>query len=274
VRGVLQRSKSIQPKEALGEPKASTSSSWVDAVSLAEGGLLADVAVILYLVRIFLPFAGVVFSPLVPVPFALLMLRRGFKPTLVAVVVGALLIGLITGPHYGWRMGASGLVGLLLGFAMRARLRPWFVVTVGSLGTSLVLYAVFWASIWLTAVPLSSLVEGGVNTIHAANGAAEFVLTHLGLGGLWQQMTPALFAVEGWVVTYWPVALYALVLCGALGSVIVYYLIANGLMRLFGYDVLPFPSPRVERFVRRTLRLAGRLSSRLRFWGRGQVETA
>ncbi len=271
---MVQRNKFIQPKEALAEPKASAPAAWVDAASLAEGGLLADVAVILELVRIFLPVAGIAFSLLVPMPFTLLMLRRGLKPTLLAVVVGALLIGVITGPHYGWRMIVSGLVGLALGFAMRARLRPWLVVVLGSLGTSLALYAFFWLSIWLIAIPLSSEVAAGVNTIHAANNAAEFTLQHLGLGGLWQQLTPPLFAVEGWVIAYWPVALYGVVWCGSLGSVIVYYLIANGLMRLFGYDVPPFPSPRVERFVRRVLRFASRLSSWPRWRKRRQVETA
>ncbi|HEU5367382.1 MAG TPA: DUF2232 domain-containing protein [Ktedonobacterales bacterium] len=265
---------SPQPAEASAQPLSRPASAWVDALTLAEGGLLADVAVILELVRIFLPIAGEAFSLLVPVPFVLLMLRRGLKATLLAVVVGALLIALMTGPHYGWRMGVSGLVGLALGFAMRARLRPAFVVFAGSLITSLVLYAFFWASVWLTAVPLSSLVAGGVNTIHAANSAAEFVLNHLGLGGLWQQSSPALAALEGWVIAYWPLVLYGVLLCGSIGAVVIYYLTANGLMRLFGYDVRPFPSPRVQRFARKLLRLAGWLGSRLRLGRRGHLETA
>lgn len=269
--GVEQR-ESTTSKDESAQPTACEPVPWVDALSLAEGGLLADVAVILELIRIFLPVVGIAFSLLVPMPFVLLMLRRGLKPTLLAVVVGALLISLITGPHYGWRMGVSGLVGLALGFAMRARLRPAFVVFAGSLSTSLALYAFFWASIWLTAVPLSSLVAGGVNTIHAANGVAEFVLNHLGLGGLWQQYSPWLFALEGWVVAYWPLVVYGIVLCGSIGAVMLYYSVANGLMRLFGFGVRPFPSPRVERFVRRLLRLANRLGGRLRFWRRRQLE--
>jgi hypothetical protein len=259
--------------EQAAQPKAREPSTWVDALALAEGGLLADVAVILELVRIFLPIAGVAFSLLVPVPFVLLMLRRGLKPTLLAVVVSALLISLITGVHYGGRMGLSGLAGLGLGFAMRARMRPAFVVAAGSLITSLALYAFFWISIWLTAVPLSSLVAEGVNTIHAANSATQFLLNHLGVGGLWQPVAPPLFAFEGWVIAYWPLVVYAVVLSGSVGSVVVYYLIANGLMRLFGYDVRPFPPPRVERFVRKLLRLASRLAGWLRFWRRGQLKT-
>jgi uncharacterized protein YybS (DUF2232 family) len=273
VLGVDQR-ESAKPTNASALPSARKPEAWVDALALAEGGLLADVAVILELVRIFLPIVGVAFSLLVPMPFVLLMLRRGLKPTLLAVVVGALLIALITGPHFGWRMGTSGLVGLALGFAMRARLRPAFVVIAGSLGTSIVLYAFFWATVWLTAVPLSSLVAGGVNTIHAANSTTEFLLNHIGLGALWQQASPALFAIEGWVVAYWPVVVYGIVLCGSTVSLVVYYLIANGLMRLFGFKVRPFPSPRVERLARKLLRLAGRLHSRLWFWRGRQLEPA
>ena len=79
----------------------------------------------------------------------------------VAPVVGALLITLITGPHYGARMGVAGVVGLMLGFAMRARLRPAFVVIAYSLISSVLLYAFFWASIWLTAVSSASRMRSG-----------------------------------------------------------------------------------------------------------------
>jgi hypothetical protein len=181
---------------------------------------------------------------------------------------------LITGPHYGSRMGVSGIVGLGLGFAMRARLRPTLVVVAGSLIASIALYAFFWASVWLTAVPLSSIVAAGVNTLNAANNVIEFLLNHLGLSGLWQQISPALFALEGWTIAYWPLVVYAILLCGSFGSVILYYLVANGLMRLFGFDVRPFPSSRVERFARRLLRLANRLWGRMRFWRRPEVEGA
>lgn len=246
---------------------------WVDALSLAEGGLLADVAVILELVRIYLPLIGAVFALLVPMPFVLLMLRRGWRATGLAVVVGTLLVGMMSGPHFGWRMAASGLVGLALGLAMRLRLRPALVVVAGSLLTSLALYAFFWATIWLTAVPLSSLVQGGINLLHAANSTAAFLLNHLGLGGLWQQFSPLLFAVEAWVIVYWPLALYVIVLCGSIASVVGYYLVANRLMRYFGYDVRPFPSPRVERLIGRLAGLVGRVFRLLRFWQRRPAET-
>ncbi len=270
----VDRREAAGPADESAQSRTQASAPWGDALSLAEGGLLADVAVILELVRVFLPIAGIAFSLVVPMPFVLLLMRRGLKPTLLAVMVGALLVGLITGPHFGWRMGVSGLVGLGLGYAMRARLRPALVIVAGSLIGSLAYYVFFWASIWLSAIPLSSLVEEGVNAINAANGAAEFILSHVGLAGLWRQFSPALFAFEGWMIAYWPVVFYAIGWCWSCGAVIVYYLIANGLMRLLGFEVRPFPSPRVERLARRLLGLVGRVFGWLRFRRRGQVEAA
>lgn len=269
----VEQRESTRPLDEAAHAGAPTPSAWVDALSLAEGGLLADVAVILELVRIYLPLVGEVFALLVPMPFVLLTLRRGLRATVLAVVVGTLLVSMITGPHFGWRMGVSGIVGLALGFAIRARLRPALVVVVGSVITSLALYAFFWATIWLTAVPLSSLVQGGVNLIHAANSTAAFVLRHLGLGGFWQRFSPLLFAIEGWMIAYWPLALYVIVLCGSIAAVVGYYLIANRLMRFFGYAVRPFPSPRVERLIGRLVRLVGRVFRLLWFWRRRPAET-
>jgi hypothetical protein len=269
----LDEQKHLQSADLSAQSSIRDRTPWVDALSLAEGGLLADVAVLLELVRIYLPIAGIAFSLLVPMPFVLLMLRRGLRATALAVAVSTLLVGMMSGPHFGWRMGVSGLVGLALGFAMKVRLRPALVVIVGSLLTSLALYGFFWASIWLTAVPISSLVQGGINTIHAANDAAGWLMNHLRLGGLWKQALPVIFALEDWVIAYWPLVVYLIVLWAAIASVVLYYLIANKLMRFFGYDVRPFPSPRVERIIGKVQRLMGCVFRRLWFWRRRSLET-
>src|SRR5262249_27694618 len=99
-----------QPADTRDEPRApSLGSRWVDALGLAEGGLLLDVAVILDLATIYLPLISPVIAPAVPTPFAVLMLRRGPRVTLLAVAVSAFLVTIITGPHFGWRMGLQAL---------------------------------------------------------------------------------------------------------------------------------------------------------------------
>lgn len=244
-----------EPAESTPQPASNNKPPMIDALALAEGGLLADVAVILELVRIFLPYVGVALSPLVPVPFALLMLRRGFRATALSVMAGALLIGLMTGLHYGWRMALTGLVGLALGWAMRIRMRPALVVLIGTALTSLATYAFFFASVWVLGLPIADLVKQMQNSFHTANSVGGRLSGALGLTSLWQQVSPPLFALESWMVHYWPLVVYLLLLCWSIAAVILYYMVANRLIRWFGFEVRPFPSPRFERRVRKLLGL-------------------
>jgi uncharacterized protein YybS (DUF2232 family) len=241
-------------------PKAAAP--WVDALSLAEGALLADVAVLVDLVRVYLPVVGVVFAPLLPTPFALLVLRRGVKPTLLAVAVAVLLMSLMVGPHYGWRIGISGLAGLALGSAMKKRIRPALVVTIGMVGTTLAINAFFFVSLWALAVPVKDLIAELLNLFHTANGVVAFVAGHVGLAGWWQHIVPSLLALETWLAVHWPLMAFVLLFCWAVATVVVHYAITNWFMRLFGFAVRPFPSARFERLARRVLWMARRLRRR------------
>ena len=244
-----------QPANAPATLVTSKQSLAVDALSLAEGGLLADVAVVLELARVFLPVVGVALAPLVPVPFALLMLRRGWRATLLAVMVATLLMGLITGLHYGWRMAASGLVGLLLGFAMRIRLRPVLVVVLGTVLTSLALYAFFFATLFALAIPVTDLIKEMQNSFQAVNSAGLWLAGQVGLASFWHDHFSAILALEAWMVHFWPLVAYLLLLCWSCAAVMLYYMVSNRLMRFLGFEVRPFPSPRFEQRVRRVLGL-------------------
>jgi uncharacterized protein YybS (DUF2232 family) len=254
------------PKELSSqEPTAvKAAAPWVDALSLAEGGLLADVAVLVDLVRVYLPVVGVVFAPLLPTPFALLMLRRGVRATLLAVAVAVLLMSLMVGPHYGWRIGVSGLAGLALGYAMKKKLRPALIVTVGIVVTTLLVNAFFFASLWALAVPVKDLVAELQNLFHTANGVAAFVTGHLGLNAFWQQVTPPLLVLESWLTVNWPLMAFALLFCWSVATVVLHYAITNGFMRFFGFEVLPFPSRRFERLVRKLVRGARWLDQKMK----------
>src|SRR5260221_6080635 len=104
-----------------GAHRTATRGSWLDALGLAEGGLLADVGVVLALASIYLPLVGPFLAPAVPTPFAVLMLRRGPRVTLLAVAVAAFLLTGLTGPHFGCRIGLEAAVGMVFGGAMRRR---------------------------------------------------------------------------------------------------------------------------------------------------------
>ena len=77
---------------------------WLTAAGLAEGGLLADVGIVLDLASIYLPLVGAILSFAVPTPFAILMLRRGTRVTPLASSVATFLITLIFDPHFYWMM--------------------------------------------------------------------------------------------------------------------------------------------------------------------------
>ena len=245
----------ISPAEQSTPSVADIRKPAIDALALAEGGLLADVAVILELVHIFLPLVGNVFLPLIPVPFVLLMLRRGFKATLLAIMVAGLLIGLITGLHNGWRMLIIGVVGLALGFAMRVRMRPALVVLSGTVITSIGAYAFFWAALFFLGIPIADLIQEMQNGLHTANTAGAWLANHVGLTSLWQQLLPAILAIETWIVHYWPLMIYLGLLCWSIVVVMLYYMVSNRLIRFFGFEVRPFPSPRFERRMRKLMGL-------------------
>ena len=265
----VDRHDATPPAEAPAPSAADTRKPAIDALSLAEGGLLADVAVILELVHIFLPLAGNVLLPLIPVPFVLLMLRRGFKATLLAVMVAGLLIGLITGLHNGWRMVVIGLVGLALGFAMRIRMRPSLVVLAGTVITSIGAYAFFWAALFVLGIPLADLLKEMQNGFYTANSSGAWLAYHLNLASLWHQLLPSILATETWIVHYWPLMIYLGLLCWSIVVVMLYYMVSNRLMRFFGFEVRPFPSPR---FVRGVRKLMG-LFRWVRLWRQIQPET-
>src|SRR6185437_5629326 len=115
-------------------------------------------AVILDLATIYLPLISPVLAPAVPTPFAVLMLRRGPRVTLLATAVAAFLVTIITGPHYGWRMGLQALIGMLLGAAMRRGMRSPLVLASGTLVLTTVGFCATFALILLIGYPIENIV--------------------------------------------------------------------------------------------------------------------
>jgi uncharacterized protein YybS (DUF2232 family) len=230
---------------------------WIDALGLAEGGLLADVGVVLDLASIYLPIVGTALSPTVPTPFAVLMVRRGPRVTLLAIAVATFLITVLAGPHFGWRMGLEGIVGMLMGWAMRRRIRP---VVVLALGTFLVATTVFIAAllvIFVTGLPIKDIqteLRNGLGSVAwaVATGASLF-----GGEAQWLSIRPALVAIGLTALRLWPLLLFLYVSAFALPTVTLYYAVANATVRVLGLDAPPFPPLWAVRLVRGTLRGIG-----------------
>ena len=226
---------------------------WIDALGLAEGGLLADVGVVLDLASIYLPVVGTALSPTVPTPFAVLMVRRGPRVTLLAIAVATFLITVLAGPHFGWRMGLEGVVGMLMGWAMRKRIRPVVVLALGTLVVATTVFIAALLVIFVTGLPIKDIqseLRNGLGSVAwaVATGASLF-----GGEAQWLTIRPALVAIGLAALRLWPLLLFLYVCVIALPTVTLYYAVANATVRVLGLDAPPFPPRWTVRLVRGTL---------------------
>ena len=230
---------------------------WLNALGLAEGGLLADVGVILDLASIYIPFIGTVLGPAVPTPFVILALRRGPRVTLLAAAVSAFLVTIFAGPHFGWRMGLEAVVGMLLGWAMQRRMRPLLILGIGTLVVAVVTFIAALGVIFLTGLPIKDVVSELKNGLGAAAWIVATGAALVGGEGPWLSIRPLLVVVGVLALRFWPLLLFAyLTAAFALPTVAFYYAIANATARVLGYTVQPFPPRWSIRLVRWTLRTA------------------
>lgn len=226
----------------------------LDAIGLAEGGLLADVGVILDLAAIYIPLIGAVLGPAVPTPFVILALRRGPRVTLLAAAVSAFLVTIFAGPHFGWRMGLEAVVGLLLGWAMQRHIRPILIWGIGTLTVAVVTFIAALGVIFLAGLPVKDIVGELRNGLGAAAWIVATGAALVGGEGQWLSIRPLLVVVGVMALRFWPVLLFAYVTVAfALPTVAFYYAIANATARVLGYTVKPFPPLWSIRLIRWTL---------------------
>lgn len=239
---------SLQSNIALG-------AGWLDALGLAEGGLLADVGVILDLASIYIPLIGAVLGPAVPTPFVILALRRGPRVTLLAAAVSAFLVTIFAGPHFGWRMGLEAVVGLLLGWAMQRRMRPLLIWGIGTLAVAVVTFIAALGVIFVTGLPIKDIVDELRNGLGAAAWIVATGAALLGGEGQWLSIRPLLVVVGVLALRFWPIMLFMYVTIFALPTVAFYYAISNATARVLGYSVKPFPPLWSIRLLTWTLRM-------------------
>ena len=236
-------------------PEAHSKRRRIVARDLAEGGLLADVGIVLDLASIYLPVIGVILTPAVPAPFAILALRRGPRAALVAGGVAAFLVTVLAGPHYGWRMGLEALVGLLMGWGMRKGVSWIPLLLIGTMLVATATYAAAIGVLVVTGLPVQDVVAGFRNGMTTVAAAVATIATFAGLEHQWLAIRPALAAIANLMLRWWPVLLYLYIIAVAIPTVAAYYAVANTAARVLGHEVKPFPPIWVTRLLRWSLRL-------------------
>jgi uncharacterized protein YybS (DUF2232 family) len=224
----------------------------LSAIEIAEGALLADIAIVFQLLTLYLPIGGDFFRVLIFIVFAVLVLRRGLYVGVMGMVVALFLCAILTGPQLGVFMLLEAVGGLFLGFTMKHRLPHFLLLFTGITTGALALYIVILLSTILLGLPFTTLVRGLHNAYTGAMSLIGVLSASVGLGTWWQhtlisRITPiATFGFTYWWAFYY-VALWVL-LCP---FVIAIYAVTNSLVRRLGYTVRPFPDGRMDKRMRR-----------------------
>src|SRR5947209_6157145 len=103
----------------------------LSAIEIAEGALLADIAVIFQLLSLYLPIGKSFLRILIPIVFTIIVLRRRLYVGIMGLCVALFIVGIMTGPNYLVTMLLEGIGGLFLGVTMKYRLRHFIILFVG-----------------------------------------------------------------------------------------------------------------------------------------------
>jgi hypothetical protein len=231
----------------------------LSAIEIAEGALLADIAVLLQLAAMYLPLIALPTRFLIPIVLAVLVLRRGLSVGMMSSCVGCFLIGMLSGLSFLIPMLLVCAAGLFLGATMRRGWRHLPVLLLGTTGGALALCCVTILFSLVTGVPLSLIVRQLDLAYQAGFALADLVITWLGYGVWWRQVAyPALAPLAQITLRYWWL-LYPTALWVFLAPVVMLmYFTTNYSLRLLGYNVRAFPGGAIERrMVRGARRLIG-----------------
>ncbi|GAC1591888.1 MAG: hypothetical protein NVS4B1_37000 [Ktedonobacteraceae bacterium] len=224
----------------------------LNAIEIAEGALLADIAIVFQLLTLYLPIGGDFFRVLIFIVFAVLVLRRGLYVGVMGMLVALFISAIVIGPQLVVFMLLEATGGLFLGFTMRHRLSHFLLLLIGITCGALALYSVIFLSTFLLGLPFNTLVRGLHTAYTAAMRLFGVLAVSAGLGVWWQHsLVPLITPLATFGFTYWwgfyYVALWAL-LCP---FVIAIYAVTNSLVRTLGYQVRPFPDGRMHKWMRR-----------------------
>ena len=237
----------------------------LSAIEIAEGALLADVAVIFQVVWMFVPLVGIFFRLLIPIVFTILCLRRGLYAGVIALCAAIFLAAVVTGPNvvdliY---LLLEGIGGLYLGITMRRHSSHWLILALGTAGLTLALYAFTFVVIFLLGTPLHEVLAALHRDYQRVMTTGTVAATRLGVGQLWRgQVAPFVAVVVEWAFRYWYLIILMAALANALPIMMVMYYVTNVFVRVLGYDVRPFPGGWIARRQRKVARRLLRIGLR------------
>ena len=126
--------------------------------AMVESGILAAIAIVMALISMYVPVAGVFVNFVWPLPIIICGMRHGMKWSLMSLAVAGIIVAIIISPLQAFFLVAIfGLMGIVLGECMRRRMPPMRLMFFGSIGAvvALILNVVLSFFSWVTAAGLT-----------------------------------------------------------------------------------------------------------------------
>jgi hypothetical protein len=227
------------------------------AIEIAEGALLADLALVFQLIVVYipLPLVGDFFRMLIFVVFAILVLRRGLYVGIMGMFISFFLIGVTLGPQYLVVTSLEAMGGIFLGFTMRHRLQHIPLLFLGITSGAFTLFCLVLLSFWVAGFHIDTIMQPFHDLYRATIPILNQIATRLGFSALWRnQLYPVVNTITNFLFAYWLLLIYLVLWILLVPFVTVIYLATNIFVRMLGYDVRPFPDGLLNRIGQETVR--------------------
>ncbi len=242
----------------------------LQAIEMAEGALLADIAVVFQLIVHYVPFVGIFFTVLVPPLFTILVLRRGFYAAMLGMSVALFTLSLVAGWGPAQLFFLEIGAGIFLGVTMKYRLHYIPLILLGVTCSAIGLTSLTLLSILVLGPSfLTVMLNGFRQSFNAAFRLLDFLTPQLGLGSTWHSNESMIKHLADLSITYWLVVIFVSDWLILIPVVIFVYYITAFLVRLLGYNVRPFPDGILNRIILWVMTLLLRIAMKVglgKYW--------
>jgi hypothetical protein len=227
----------------------------LSAIEIAEGALLADLALIFQLAATYLPIGGGIFRGFTFVIFAMLVLRRGLYVGIMGMFISFFLVSVTIGPTHIPIMSLQAMGGLFLGYTMRLRLHHIPLILLGATCGALALFVLVMISFLLAGLHVNTIMQPFYDLYHTALPIIGKTAARLHFAMFWHnQLYPLVNTLVNFFFTYWLLLVYLSLWVVLVPVVTVIYLATNILVRMLGYQVRPFPDGLLNRVLQQNVR--------------------
>lgn len=187
----------------------------LDPHALAEAALMADIAVLIAILRFYVPVAGMALHFFEPLPLILLVIRRGVRAGLMAALVGFLLTSMLTGPSAAFWLLRLCANGVVLGAGMRQNWHAFKTISVNTVLMWLLGIVFLAGAFWAFGIGPDDVRKDSTEFWTWFRDTAGWLLSYIGLNNWWHGIVVDIEPLVNWVITNWYIP--------ALGTAAVYY---------------------------------------------------